>query len=116
MAERFRSFSDFWPFYVCEHGTPLTRTLHFVGTSTIIPLVVLAWYFSPWFLLAIPFSAYGFAWIAHFFVEHNRPATFTYPVWSLMGDFKMFAYMCIGRMGEEAERCQHLRHMGLLNR
>ena len=109
MAERFKSFSEFWPFYVCEHSAPLTRVLHFIGTLTIIPLLGLAWYSSPWFLLAIPVSAYGFAWIAHFFVEHNRPATFTYPVWSLAGDFRMFGLMCIGRMGDEVDRCLRIR-------
>ncbi|WVQ93518.1 hypothetical protein IAU59_000592 [Kwoniella sp. CBS 9459] len=35
-------------------------------------------------------GAYAFAWISHFFVEKNRPATFTYPVWSLRGDLKMW--------------------------
>ena len=109
MQERFESFSDFWPFYVCEHRAPLTRALHFIGTSTIFPLALLAWFTSPWFLLAIPVNAYGFAWIAHFFVEHNRPATFTYPAWSLLGDFRMFGLMCIGRMSCEVERCLRIR-------
>jgi len=111
MAERFKSFTDFWPYYVCEHSAPLTRTLHFIGTSTIIPLLLLSWYFSPWFLLAVPFCAYGFAWIAHFFVEHNRPATFAYPAWSLLGDFRMFALMCLGRMEREVERCRGMRNL-----
>ncbi|MEJ2106183.1 MAG: DUF962 domain-containing protein [Acidiferrobacteraceae bacterium] len=108
-TERFSSFVEFWPFYVCEHSVPATRILHFVGTATIAPLAAAAILYSPWFFLAIPFSAYGFAWIAHFLVERNRPATFTYPVWSLMGDFRMFALMCAGRMSKEVQRCQHLR-------
>jgi hypothetical protein len=110
MAERFETFVEFWPFYVCEHSLPLTRALHFIGTATILPLLFLAWQSSPWILLLIPVFAYGFAWAAHYFVEHNRPATFTYPVWSLRGDFKMFGLMCIGRMGREAERCRLLRN------
>ena len=109
MESRFKTFAEFWPFYVSEHGLPLTRKLHFIGTSTIIPLIALAWFSSPWFLLAVPFSAYGFAWAAHFFVEHNRPATFTYPVWSLIGDFKMFGLMCAGRMHNEVERCRRVQ-------
>lgn len=109
MEKRFTSFSEFWPYYVCEQSSPLTRALHFIGTATIFPLGLAAWYLAPLFLMAIPVSAYTFAWIAHFFVEHNRPATFTYPLWSLLGDFRMFALMCVGRMGAEAERCRHLR-------
>jgi len=110
MEKRYKSFSEFWPFYVCEHGTPLTRLLHFIGTSTVFPLVLLSIISSPWFLVGIPFSAYGFAWAAHFFVERNRPATFTYPLWSLIGDFKMFALMCVGRMTNEVERCRRIQY------
>ena len=109
MEPRFKSFTEFWPFYVCEHGKPLTRALHFIGTATILPLALLAWFASPWFLAAVPVSAYGFAWLAHFFVERNRPATFTYPAWSLLGDLRMFALMCLGRMGAEVVRCQQVR-------
>jgi hypothetical protein len=108
-SDRFSTFSEFWPFYVCEHSAPATRILHFVGTATIAPLAAAGILHSPWFFLAIPFSAYGFAWIARFLVERNRPAAFTYPVWSLMGDFRMFVLMCAGRMSEKVQRCQRLR-------
>lgn len=108
-TERFTSFSEFWPFYVCEHSAPATRILHFAGTATIVPFAVTAILYSPWFVLATPFSAYGFAWIAHLFVERNRPATFTHPVWSLMGDFRMFVLMCAGQMSKEVQRCRRLR-------
>ena len=33
---------------------------------------------------------YAFAWVGHFYFEMNRPATFIYPTYSLMGDFKMW--------------------------
>lgn len=54
-------------------------------------------------------SGYGFAWFAHYFVEKNRPATFTHPLWSLLGDFKMFGLMCAGKMDGEVARCRELQ-------
>jgi hypothetical protein len=40
---------------------------------------------------------YGFAWAGHFFFEHNQPATFIYPSYSLMGDFRMAAEVLSGQ-------------------
>jgi hypothetical protein len=108
MAEsRFDSFSAFWPHYVREHDKPATRWLHFCGTTLAIALVILAiamkWW---WLLVAVPLAGYGFAWISHFTVEKNRPATFKYPLWSLGGDFKMWWLMLTGQMGREVARCR----------
>jgi hypothetical protein len=71
-------------------------------------LCIGAVFFNPYLALLIPLSAYGFAWFSHFFIEKNRPATFIYPLWSLLGDFKMFWLMCRGKMNEELIRCQKL--------
>lgn len=109
MSNRFQSFAEFWPFYVCEHSRAETRLIHFIGTLTIIPLFILAIAFNPWFFFLIPISAYGFAWFSHFFIEKNRPATFTYPLWSLLGDFKMFWLMCQRKMKLEVKRCEEIR-------
>ena len=57
---------------------------------------------------AAPLAGYGFAWVGHFFFEKNRPATFTYPLWSLRGDFRMFWLTLVGRMGTEIERARSL--------
>jgi hypothetical protein len=99
------TFREFWPFYVREHSQPLTRGLHYVGTSGVLLSLALALVTGRWALLALmPVFGYGFAWAAHFFVQHNRPATFTYPLWSLAADFVMFGKMLRGKMAEEARQ------------
>ena len=105
-AARPRSYREFWPFYVREHALPATRRLHFAGTAGAILLAAaVAAGASPWLLAALPVCGYGFAWAAHAFVERNRPATFSHPLWSLAADFHMFALMLAGRMEAEAARC-----------
>ncbi|GAB2964018.1 DUF962 domain-containing protein [Hymenobacter coalescens] len=74
------SFAEFYPYYLAEHRRRGTRVLHFVGTTL----------FLSWLVLAGVLSAYGCAWVGHFFVEHNRPATFQYPWLSLRGDFRLY--------------------------
>ncbi|HET9315448.1 MAG TPA: DUF962 domain-containing protein [Vicinamibacteria bacterium] len=106
MVPKLTSYEEFWPYYVSEHSLPSTRVLHFVGTSLVLACVVLGVLISPWWLLAAPLAGYGFAWVGHFFFEHNRPATFTYPLWSLRGDFRMFRLILLGRMGPELERAR----------
>ena len=103
---RYATFREFWPYYVSEHLHPLSRRLHFIGTALLIPVVALAIAHSPLWLIAAPVVGYGFAWTGHFFVEKNRPATFTYPVWSLRGDFLMFWLTLLGRMDREVERAK----------
>ncbi len=100
MSERYRSFRDFYPYYLSEHRDPTCRRLHFVGSALIVVLIalVIARWLSPWWLLAIPLIGYGFAWVGHFVFEKNRPATFTYPLYSLIGDWVMFKDMLTGRI------------------
>ena len=108
MPPRFRTYEEFWPYYVSEHSKPATRALHFAGTSLVLATLVAAVALSPWWLLATPLAGYGLAWAGHFFVEKNRPATFTYPLWSLRGDFRMFVLTLLGRMGPEVARAGRL--------
>ena len=99
---RIDSFDEFWPYYLQEHARPLTRALHYTGTglatACLLGFVLTG---DPWVLAAIPVAGYGPAWIAHFFVEKNRPATFTHPLWSLVCDFRMAASWLTGHIAED---------------
>jgi hypothetical protein len=100
MASRqYRSFRDFYPFYLTEHSRSGTRRLHFAGTLLVLLTLAYSLATRRWGLLALlPVFGYGFAWVAHFAVERNRPATFHYPLYSLAGDLRMFADMARGRV------------------
>ncbi|ADR59066.1 Putative transmembrane protein [Pseudomonas sp. XWY-1] len=96
---QFRSFAEFYPYYLGEHSNPTCRRLHFVGTSLVIALLAYTIGSGKWLLLlAVPVFGYGFAWVGHFFFEKNRPATFTYPLYSLAGDFVMFRDILLGKL------------------
>jgi hypothetical protein len=87
----FRTFEDFYPFYLSEHSNRTSRRLHFVGTSLAVVLlggaVVTRWW---WLVPAALAQGYAFAWAGHFFFEHNKPATFKYPWLSLRGDSQLW--------------------------
>jgi len=113
MADGPRSFSEFWPLYVRAHKQVGTRLLHFSGTalgwSLVIAAIVLR---NPWLVLAALVVGYGFAWVSHFFVEHNKPASFGHPGWSWLADQKMVGLMLMGKMDEEVRRCVGSRSTG----
>ena len=102
-----KNYSEFWDFYVGEHRDPLNRLLHFVGTT--LAMVLLVWFIATGRYLFLPLvlvAGYGFAWVGHFFVEKNKPASFKYPLWSFISDYKMVFYMLTGRMKREVERLE----------
>ncbi len=99
MAKRYESFQDFYPFYLSEHANPTCRRLHFVGTTLVIVCLVASLVtLNAWWLLAALVAGYGFAWVGHFFFEHNRPATFTYPIYSFIGDWAMYRDLLTGKI------------------
>jgi len=113
-ARRYQSFRDFWPHYLREHAKPSTRAYHYAGTSLVVGIAAAAAATGTWWLLAaIPVAGYGFAWAGHAFAEHNRPATFTYPSWSLMADFKMWWLWLTGRLGPELDAAGVARRPGI---
>jgi hypothetical protein len=104
---RYRSFEAFWPYYLAEHAKPATRALHFVGTLLGLGLALAAILLQNWALLPVALvCGYLFAWIGHIAIEHNRPATFQYPLWSFLSDFRMLGLWLTGRLGQEIRRTQ----------
>jgi hypothetical protein len=104
-----QSFAEFWPYYVLAHRQPVTRFFH--ATGTLIGWALVAGAIAQrswWYAIAAIVVPYAFAWFSHFFVEHNRPATFGHPLWSWLADQKMVAMALAGKMGREVERCAAL--------
>ena len=109
-SNRMESFADFWPFYLGEHRHPANRLLHFIGTSAALACWVgfIVTLQPLWVLLGL-FIGYGCAWVGHFFIERNRPASFNYPLWSFVADWRMWALMLTGRLNAELARLAHLQ-------
>jgi hypothetical protein len=98
-SQRFGSFDSFYPFYLSEHRDPTCRKLHFLGTFLVFFSLIYLVGTRSWSLAwIVPVLGYGFAWAGHAFFEKNRPATFQYPLYSLMGDFRMFYEILTGRL------------------
>ena len=104
MAEDIKTYRDFWPYYLREHRRPATRVLHYLGTTLGIAfLIVLLVTGNAWFLPIALVSGYLFAWIAHFTVERNKPATFQFPLWSLISDFRMYFLAIAGKLRRDLD-------------
>ena len=100
--KKYQSFKSFYNYYLTEHVDTANRSLHFIGTlllicSLIAGIVTGKW----WFFLLIPVLGYGFAWAGHYFIEKNKPATFTYPFYSLLSDFVMFWHIITGQLSKK---------------
>ncbi|HEX2835663.1 MAG TPA: DUF962 domain-containing protein [Thermoanaerobaculia bacterium] len=105
--QRISSFSEFWPFYVRAHSKPSTRIAHFIGSLLALSCIAGGILYSRWLFLAAPLVGYSFAWYGHFVLEHNKPATFGHPFYSLAADYVMVWKMITGRM--RAEVAKHVR-------
>ena len=99
MGKAYASFAEFYPYYLSEHADRTCRRLHFVGTSLVIGcLVALVATGNLWWIATALVCGYGFAWIGHFFFEHNRPATFRHPLYSFAGDWVMWSEILRGKI------------------
>jgi hypothetical protein len=96
-----KTFAEFWPYYVRAHSQLPTRVMHGVGSILALACVALGITVNAWYFLAAPIIGYAFAWTSHFFIEHNKPATFGHPFWSLAADYVMLWKSLTGSMGRE---------------
>ena len=99
MEKQYKTLDEFYPFYLSEHSNPTNKRLHFIGTG--LSLCLLIYFLLTAQFLKIPLIlliGYGFAWIGHYIFEKNRPATFQYPLYSFICDFKMFFDILRGRV------------------
>ncbi|MFL6688777.1 MAG: Mpo1-like protein [Alphaproteobacteria bacterium] len=102
MPDRIITYREFWPYYLREHARPTTRSIHFLGTGVATAcLIALMATGNPWLLPGVLIGGYGPAWVAHFFVEHNKPATFRHPLWSLVSDYRMAFVWLTGQLDRE---------------
>ena len=107
MQKQYASLAEFYPHYLLEHQNFTSRVLHFIGTAGFLSLIFWALFSQTWWLLACgPLCGYGFAWIGHFFFEKNRPATFKFPLYSLVSDFIMFYHILTFQIGKKLSQAR----------
>jgi hypothetical protein len=100
-----KSYKEFWPYYLSQHSQPSTRYWHYLGTSMFFACLIAAAYTGiAWFVLLAFLLFYGPAWVAHFVIEHNRPATWKYPIWSFISDIRMCLCWFTGNLHREFRR------------
>ncbi|TGL51605.1 DUF962 domain-containing protein [Leptospira kemamanensis] len=102
MEKKYKTLKDFFPFYLEEHSNPINRALHFIGSSLALGCILGFITTGKFYILGLALvSGYFFAWIGHFFIQKNRPATFTYPLYSFVSDWIMYFKMLTGRIDAE---------------
>ena len=104
-TEGFSSFSEFYPYYLSEHRNSTCRYLHYVGSAMALGILLYALTSCNYTVITAAFvSGYAFAWVGHFFYEHNKPATFRYPLWSFLADWVMLKDFLLGRINDKMPR------------
>ena len=107
--KRFKSFWEFYPYYLTEHRDLVCRSLHFIGTTLVFAVLLIGIATLKWqYFALIPVAGYGFAWAGHFFFERNKPATFQYPLYSLGSDFVMYWHIITGQIGRQMNRAKQM--------
>ncbi|ORZ27269.1 hypothetical protein BCR41DRAFT_331934 [Lobosporangium transversale] len=94
----YSSFEEFYPYYLSEHCNPINRRLHLFATTNVVAILgylVMTRQLRFWWVTLL--QGYGLAWVGHFIFEKNKPATFKHPIYSFMGDWKMWYEVITGK-------------------
>lgn len=101
-SNKISSFREFYPSYLRDHSNSTCRALHYIGSFLVLAVLFFAISTAQYLMLwLLPVIGYGFAWVGHFFIEKNRPATFTYPFYSLLGDWVMLKDFVTGQINKK---------------
>src|SRR5689334_5664351 len=93
-GHNYKTLKEIYPFYLDEHSNRTCPRLHFVAQALAIVLLSASMVFKMWWLIPVArVQGYAYAWVGHFYSEHNKPATFKYPLLSFRGDWKMWWQM-----------------------
>ncbi|MEH0165531.1 Mpo1-like protein [Paucibacter sp. JuS9] len=98
-VKQMASFAEFYPYYLGEHSNTTCRRLHFLGSSLGLACLALLVYTGQWYWLPLGLlCGYACAWIGHFVFEKNKPASFSRPLYSFMGDWVMYKDIWTGKI------------------
>lgn len=90
MNLKFKSFKEFYPYYLSEHQNKTCQRLHLIGSLGGLVIFIIGLITHIWpLLLAGPLFGYGCAWIGHFCFEKNKPTTYKWPLYSFIGDWAL---------------------------
>ncbi|NQY36685.1 MAG: DUF962 domain-containing protein [Alteromonadaceae bacterium] len=108
--QTFKNYREFYHFYLTEHSNPTCRNLHYIGSALVLTVLFYGVFSAQYSILwSLPIIGYGFAWIGHFFFEHNKPATFKRPFWSFASDWVMFFQFITGTLSNEHFKSDNCR-------
>ncbi len=96
---QFKSFAQFYPFYLTEHANLTCRRLHFAGLDHFAAVPGGAGgHAQPAVAAGRTGGGLRLAWVGHFGFEKNKPASFKRPLYSFMGDWAMYRDIWLGRV------------------
>ena len=93
------TLKEYYKYYLTLHQNRACRRLHVMGQVATIGLLLYTVYSQSWLLLLLaPFIVYPFAWVGHVFLEKNKPAAWSNPLWAKASDWMMLRDWILGRI------------------
>jgi len=106
------TYEAFWPYYVSQHLHPATRAIHVGATSAALACGAVGMLtFNPFLVASAPVIGYGPAWVSHFAIEKNKPASFGHPFWSFRADLRQVRKFFTGRLDVDVQAVRAALHL-----